>query len=66
MKLAFYGREYSLLPYLENLVADIHFKQMAATRSPFRCFKTRVLHFKVHFPLYGQDNCVFEKEFMYF
>ena len=28
-------------------MADIHFKQMAATRSPCRCFKIRVLHFKV-------------------
>ena len=25
-----YAREYSLLPYLETLVTDIHFQQMAA------------------------------------
>ena len=25
----------------------MHFQQMAAARSPCRCFKTRVLHFKV-------------------
>ena len=31
----------------ETLVTDIHFQQMAAARSPCRCFKTRVLHFKV-------------------
>ena len=47
MYLAFNAREYSILPYLETLVTDIHFKQMAAARSPCRCFKTRVLHFKV-------------------
>ena len=28
-------------------MTDIHFQQMAAARSPCRCFKTRVLHFKV-------------------
>ena len=28
-------------------MTDIHFKQMAAARSPCRCFKTRVLLFKV-------------------
>ena len=28
-------------------MADIHFRQMAATRLPCRSFKTRVLHFKV-------------------
>ena len=27
-------------------MTDIHFQQMAAARSPCRCFKTRVLHFK--------------------
>ena len=42
-----YAREYSLLPYLETLVTDIHFQQMAAARSPCRCFKTRVRHFRV-------------------
>ena len=47
MYLAFNAREYSLLPYLETLVADIHFQQMAAARSPCRCFKTRVLHFRL-------------------
>ena len=47
VSLAFNAREYSLLPYLETLVTDIHFQQMAAARSPCRCFKTRVLHFKV-------------------
>ena len=36
-----------ILPFLETLVTDIDFKQMAAARSPCRCFKTRVLHFKV-------------------
>ena len=117
---------------LETLVTDIHFQQMAAARSPCRCFKARVLHFKVknkplkdkkwkekvrknaqlsfcggreafhqeivlrgiqpcflldgahglfwnatkavkfllnfqvHFALYGQENYVFEREFMYF
>ena len=39
--------EYSLLPYLETLVTDIHFQQMAAARSPCRCFKARVLHFRI-------------------
>ena len=39
--------EYSVLPYLKTLVRDIHFQQMAAPRSPCRCFETRVLHFKV-------------------
>ena len=28
-------------------MTDIHFQQMASSRSPCRCFKTRVLHFKV-------------------
>ena len=42
-----HAREYSLLPYLETLVADTHFKQMAGSPAPCRCFKTRVLHFKV-------------------
>ena len=28
-------------------MTDIHFQQMAAARSPCRCFKTRVLHFRV-------------------
>ena len=39
----------SLLPYLETLVTDIRFQQMAAAQSPCRCFKTReiTLHFKV-------------------
>ena len=32
---------------LETLMTDIHFQQMAAARSPCRCFRTRVLHFKV-------------------
>ena len=36
-----------ILPFLETLVTDIHFKQMAAARSPCRCFKTRVLHFRL-------------------
>ena len=27
-------------------MTDIHFHKMAAARSPCRCFKTRVLHFK--------------------
>ena len=27
-------------------MTDIHFQQMAGARSPWRCFKTRVLHFK--------------------
>ena len=132
VSLAFNAREYSLLPYLETLVTDIHFQQMAATRSPCRCFKRGVLCFKVkntpskdkkwkekvqknaqlsscgereafhqeivlrgiqpcflhdrahglfwnatkavkfllnfqvHFALYGQDNYVFERDFMYF
>ena len=47
VQLAFNAREYSLLPYLETLVTDIHFKQMVAARSPCRCYKARVLHFKV-------------------
>ena len=47
--------EYSLLPYLETLVTDIHFQRMAAARSPCRCFKTRVLYFKVkNTPLKGK------------
>ena len=28
-------------------MTDINFQQMAAARSPCRCLKTRVLHFKV-------------------
>ena len=36
-----------ILPFLETLVTDIHFKQMAAARSPCRCFKTRVLLFRL-------------------
>ena len=47
MSLAFNARGYSLLPYLEALVTDIHFQQMAPAQSPCRCFKTRVLHFTV-------------------
>ena len=47
VELAFKAREYSLLPYLETLVTDIHFQQMAAARWPYRCFKTRVLHFRL-------------------
>ena len=47
MQLSFNVREYSHLPYLETLVTDVHFQQMAAARSSCRCFKTRVLHFRV-------------------
>ena len=47
MLLAFNAREYSLLPYLETLATDIHFQQMAAARTPCRCFKTRVLYFRL-------------------
>ena len=132
VQLSFNAREYSHLPYLETLVTDVHFQQMAAARSSCRCFKTRVLHFsvknaplkdkkwkekvqkntqlsfcgareafhreivlrgiqpcflhdgahglfwnatkavkfllyfQVHFALYGQENYVFERKFMYF
>ena len=47
VQLSFNAREYSHLPYLETLVTDVHFQQMAAARSSCRCFKTRVLHFSV-------------------
>ena len=52
---AFSGREYSLLPYLETFVKDIHFQQkMAAARSPCGGFKTRVLHFKLRYTVKRQ------------
>ena len=46
---AFNGREYSLLPYLETFVNDIHFQQNGCRAIPmwWHGFKTRVLHFKL-------------------
>ena len=53
---AFNGREYSLLPYLETFVNDIHFQQNGCRAIPmwWHGFKTRVLHFKLRYTVKRQ------------